>query len=142
MRHDRQSPFELTAPPVAEMLAYRLGRPRFVHREVHYLSIPVVCRRGSAGLLAGHALEHARVWLERHGVDPATPELLDEGLARLVDLEWPHPFRNGNPASAGINRFAFGWRYLVEFAVGDMLAAAVSWNRLGNGRLVPLADLR
>jgi len=41
-----------------------------------------------------------------------------------------------------VNRLAFGWRYLVEFAVGDMLAAAVRWNRLGNGRLVALADLR
>ena len=142
MRHDRQPPFELTAPPVAEALAYRLGRPRFVHRDAHYLSIPVVCRRGNAALLAGHALEHANAWLERHGVDPSTPELLDGGLARLVDLEWPHPFRNGNPASANVNRLAFGWRYLVEFAVGDMLAAAVRWNRLGNGRLVALADLR
>jgi hypothetical protein len=142
MRHDRQPPFELTAPPAVELLAYRLGRPRFVHREVHYLSIPVVCRRGSAALLTGYALEHARVWLERRGVDPTTPELLDDGIARLVDLEWPHPFRNGNPASADGRRLAFGWRYLVEFAVGDMLAAAVRWNRLGNGRLVPLADLR
>jgi hypothetical protein len=142
MRHDPQPPFELAAPPAAEALAYRLGRPRFVHREMHYLSIPVVCRRGNAGLLAGHALEHARLWLDRHGVDPGTPELLDVGIARLIDLEWPHPFRNGNPASADVNRFALGWRYLVEFAVGDMLAEAVRWNRLGNGRLVPLADLR
>jgi hypothetical protein len=142
MRYEGQSPFELTAPPAVEMLAYRLGRPRFVHREVRYLSIPLVCRRGSAALLAGHALEHAHVWLERHGVDPCTPELLDDGLARLVDLEWAHPFRNTNPASAGVHRLAFGWRYLVEFAVGDMLAAAVRWNRLGNGRLVALADLR
>ena len=142
MRHDPEPQFDLTAPPAAGTLAYRLGRPRFVHREAHYLSIPVVCRRGNAALLAGHALEHAGVWLERHGVDPGTPELLDWGLARLVDLEWPHPFRNGNPASADVNRFALGWRYLVEFAVGDMLAAAVRWNRLGNGRLVPLADLR
>jgi hypothetical protein len=142
MNHDPEPPFELTAPPAAGTLAYRLGRPRFVHREVHYLSIPVVCRRGNAALLAGHALDHARVWLERHGVDPGTPELLDESLARLVDLEWPHPFRNGNPASADVNRLSFGWRYLVEFAVGDMLATAVRWNRLGNGRLVPLADLR
>jgi hypothetical protein len=142
MRHDPEPQFDLTAPPAAGTLSYRLGRPRFVHREAHYLSIPVVCRRGNAGLLAGHALEHAGVWLERHGVDPGTPELLDRGLARLVDLEWPHPFRNGNPASADVNRLAFGWRYLVEFAVGDMLAEAVRWNRLGNGRLVPLANLR
>lgn len=141
MRHDGYPPFELAAPTGIETLAYRLGRPRFLHRDVHYLSIPVVCRRGSAVLLTGAALQHAREWLERHGVDPATPGLLDDGLARIVDLEWPHPFRNGNPASATVHRMAFGWRYRVEFAVGDMLAAAVRWNRLGNGRLVPLADI-
>jgi len=134
-------------PPIAltigiETLAYRFGRPRFVHRDVHYLSIPVVCRRGTAVLLTDTALQHAREWLDRHGVDPATPELLHDGLARVVDLEWPHPFRNGNPATADVKRLAFGWRYLVEFAVGDMLEAAVRWNRLGNGRLVPLADIR
>jgi hypothetical protein len=142
MSHDGQPPFELTPRSGVETLAYRLGRPRFVHREAHYLSIPVVCRRGSAALLAGPALEHARAWLVRHGVDPTTPELMDDGVARLVDLEWPHPFRNGNPASADLNRLAFGWRYLVEFAVGDMLETAVRWNRLGGGRLVPLAELR
>jgi hypothetical protein len=142
MRDDRQLPSRLTAPSSLEALAYRLGRPRFVHRDVHYLSIPVVCRRGSAGLLAGAALEHARDWLEARGVDPATPELLEVEIARLIDLEWPHPFRNGNPASAGVHRLAFGWRYLIEFALGDMLAAAVRWNRLGGGRLVPLSELR
>jgi hypothetical protein len=142
MRHDRHPLSQLTAPSGLETLAYRLGRPRFVHRDVHYLSIPVVCRRGSAGLLAGAALQHGRDWLEGRGVDPATPELLDEAIARLLDLEWPHPFRNCNPASDDLHRLAFGWRYLIEFAVGDMLAAAVRWNRLGGGRLVPLAELR
>ena len=142
MTHDGHLPFPLKAPSGQEMLAYRLGRPRFVHREVHYLSIPVVCRRGSAGLLAGEALQHAREWLDGRGVDPSTPDLLNDRLARLVDLEWPHPFRNCNPASADRHRLAFGWRYLIEFAVGDMLAAAVRWNRLGGGRLVPLAELR
>ncbi len=142
MKHDADFPIDLTAPGGTETIAYRLGRPRFVHREAHYLSIPVVCRRGNAGLLAGTALEHAGEWLDRHGVDPSTPELLRDGLARVVDLEWAHPFRNGNPASADLHRLAFGWRYLVEFAVGDMLVAAVRWNRLGGGRLVPLAELR
>lgn len=142
LRHDGHLPSRLTAPSGIEALAYRLGGPRFVHRDVQYLSIPVVCRRGNAGLLAGAALEHARDWLEGRGVDPTTPELLEERIARLVDLEWPHPFRNCNPASADLHRLAFGWRYLIEFAVGDMLAAAVRWNRLGGGRLVPLADLR
>jgi hypothetical protein len=142
MKHDGHLPSRLTAPRGLDTLAYRLGRPRFVHRDVHYLSIPVVCRRDNAGLLAGAALQHAREWLEARGVDPSTPDLLDEGLARLVDLEWPHPFRNCNPASADLHRLAFGWRYLIEFAAGDMLAAAVRWNRLGGGRLVPLAELR
>jgi hypothetical protein len=142
MRNDGHLPFPLKAAGGHETLAYRLGRPRFVHRDVHYLSIPVVCRRGNAGLLAGAALQHAREWLEGRGVDPSTPDLLEDGLARLIDLEYAHPFRNRNPASADLHRLAFGWRYLVEFAAGDMLTAAVRWNRLGGGRLVPLADLR
>jgi hypothetical protein len=142
MRDDGHLPFPPKARSGHETLAYRLGRPRFVHRDLHYLSIPVVCRRGNAGLYAGEALQHGREWLEVRGVDPRTPDLLEDGLARLVDLEWPHPFRNCNPASADLHRLSFGWRYLVEFAVGDMLAAAVRWNRLGGGRLVPLAELR
>lgn len=141
MEHHRQPPFELTAPAGTDALAYRLGGPRFIHRDAHYLSIPVTCRRDTAALLTGVALRHAREWLLRHGVDPATPDLLDDAIARIVDLEWPLPFRNGNPASADMGRIAFGWRYLVEFAAGDMLTAAVRWGRLGGGRLVPLADL-
>jgi hypothetical protein len=104
--------------------------------------VPVTCRHGTAALVTGPALRHARAWLRRRDVDPRTPELLDDGVARIVDLEWPLPFRSVNPASAEFNRLAVGWRYLVEFAAGDMLVAAVRWNRFGGGRLPPLADRR
>jgi hypothetical protein len=104
--------------------------------------VPVTCRHGTAALVTGPALRHARAWLRRRDVDPRTPELLDDGVARIVDLEWPLAFRSVNPASAEFNRLAVGWRYLVEFAAGDMLVAAVRWNRFGGGRLPPLADRR
>jgi hypothetical protein len=125
-----------------ETIAYRLGGPRFGVRDRPYLSIPVACRRDAAGLLTGVALAHARDWLSRHDVDPRTPELLGDGVAQIVDLDWPTLFRNGNPASAGIGRVAFGWRHLIEFAAGDMLTLAVRWGRLGGGRLAPLAPMR
>jgi hypothetical protein len=142
MQRHGQSPIDPAAHGRSGSLAYHLGGPRFVHRDAHYLSIPVVCRRDTAALLTGVALRHARDWLQRHDIDPATPDLLQDGIARIVDLEWPLPFRNGNPDSAQIGRVTFGWRYLVEFGAGDMLTAAVRWGRLGGGRLVPLADLR
>ena len=135
-------PTDLTVADPTATVAYRLGKPRFVHREVHYLSVPITCRQGTATLVTGPALRHARAWLRHRGVDPRTPELLDDGVARIVDLEWPLPFRSVNPASAEFNRLAVGWRYLVEFAAGDVLVAAVRWNRFGGGRLLPLADLR
>ena len=142
MRHDGHFPFELKAPPRAESLAYRLGGPRFVQRNAHYVSIPLVCRRDTAALLTAVALRHAREWLLRNDVDPGTPELLHDAVASIVDLEWPLPFRNANPDSAARGRLTFGWRYLIEFGAGDMLTAAVRWGRLGGGRLAPLADLR
>ena len=142
MRHDGRSPFELTAPGRTETLAYRLGGPRFVQREAHYLSIPLVCRRDTAALLTGVALRHAHEWLLRHDVHPCTPDLLHDAVASIVDLDWPLPFRNANPQSAERGRLTFGWRYLVEFGAGDMLTAAVRWGRMGGGHLAPLADLR
>ena len=142
MEHERHLPTDLTVADPTATVAYRLGKPRFVHREAHYLSVPVTCRQGTAALVTGPALRHARAWLRRCDVDPRTPELLDDGFARIVDLEWPFPFRSDNPASAEFNRLAVGWRYLVEFAAGDMLVAAVRWNRFGGGRLRSLADLR
>ena len=142
MEPEEHLPTDLTVADPAATVAYRLGKPRFVHREAHYLSVPVTCRLGTAALVTGPALRHACAWLERRGVDPWTPDLLDAGFARIIDLEWPLPFRSGNPASAEFNRLAVGWRHLFEFAVGDMLVAAVRWNRWGGGRLLPLADLR
>lgn len=142
MEPEGHLPTDLTVADPTATVAYRLGKPRFVHREAHYLSVPVTCRHGTAALVAGPALRHARAWLRRRGVDPRTPELLDDGFARIVDLEWPFPFRSENPASAEFGRLAVGWKYLVEFAAGDMLAAAVRWNRFGGGRLPPLAGPR
>ena len=142
MEHEGHIPIDLSVADPTATVAYRLGKPRLVHREAHYLSVPVTCRHGTAALVTGAALRHARAWLRSRDVDPRTPELLDDGVARIVDLEWPLPFRSVNPASAEFNRLAVGWRYLVEFAAGDMLVAAVRWNRFGGGRLPPLADRR
>ena len=141
MDHEGHFPTDLKVADPTATVAYRLGKPRLVHREAHYLSVPVTCRRGTAALVTGPALRHARAWLERRDVDPRTPELLGDGFARLIDLEWPLVFRSENPLSARFNRPAVGWRYLVEFAAGDMLVAAVRWNRFGGGRLRPLATL-
>jgi hypothetical protein len=142
MEHEGHIPIDLSVADPTATVAYRLGKPRLVHREAHYLSVPVTCRHGTAALVTGAALRHARAWLRCRDVDPRTPELLDEGLARIVDLEWPLPFRSANPQSAEFNRLAVGWRYRVEFAAGEMLVAAVRWNRWGGGRLPALADLR
>src|SRR5437763_727338 len=142
MEPEEHLPTDLTVADPTATVAYRLGKPRLVHREAHYLSVPVTCRQGTAALVTGPALRHARAWLLCRDVDPGTPELLDEGLARIVDLEWPLPFRSVNPESAEFNRLAVGWRYRVEFAAGAMLIAAVRWNRWGGGRLPALADLR
>ena len=117
--------------------AFRLGRPRLLHRERPYLAVPVMCRPRDVELVVDPALLCVRHWLARHDVHPATPEILDERVVHVVNLNWSFPFRDRNPAAVRPGRLVFGSRYLFAFPVGEMLAAAVDWRR-GRGRLHPL----
>ncbi|HEU0193231.1 MAG TPA: hypothetical protein VFQ71_03475 [Gaiellales bacterium] len=119
--------------------AYRLGTPRFTRYDLPALSVPVTCRRVDAALMPVPAARRACEWL--HELDILAAEsVIDFDAARIFDLDWPTLFRDRNPHSPSRGRIRLGRRCLVEFPIGDMLQAAVTW-RAGRGRLRPLPAL-